>query len=87
LRESSDGYGWWQTPTMGKPLKRFAFFANFFILRVETLIPMVETVGYVFETWTIIITPWLAYACPQFIGGPVPNLLEDHQATANIYLM
>jgi hypothetical protein len=48
---------------------------------------MVETVGYVFETWTIIITPWLAYACPQFIGGPVPNLLEDHQATANIYLM
>jgi hypothetical protein len=36
-------YGWWQTPTMGKPLKWFAFFANLFILTV----PTVETAGYV----------------------------------------
>jgi len=50
LQESSDGYGWWQTPTMGKPLKWFAFFANLFILTVEILIPTVptlETVVYV----------------------------------------
>ena len=43
LQESSDGYGWWQTPTMGNPLKRFAFLPIFLFSRF----PWVETVGYV----------------------------------------
>jgi len=35
-------YGWWQTPTMGKSLKWFAFFANFFIPRVILRFPRLK---------------------------------------------